>query len=78
MEDPAGTVVFVEVKARRTASYGTPEEAVDARKLHRLHRVALSYLQRKGWLERSARLDVVAISWQNDGTACYNHIENAF
>jgi putative endonuclease len=64
-------VVFVEVKARRGAG---ALEAVDARKQHRLSRLALAFLARAGWLGRPARFDVVAVE---AGGAC-THVANAF
>jgi len=56
-----GTLVFVEVKTRRTAAYGTPEEAVTEAKLERLSRAIQWYLQRKGLERVRYRLDVVAV-----------------
>lgn len=38
------TVVFVEVKQRSTLRYGSPAEAIGARKLGRLQQAALYYL----------------------------------
>jgi putative endonuclease len=64
-------VVFVEVKARRSAS---GLEAVDIRKQRRLARLALAFLSRAGWTDRAARFDVVAVA--SDG-AC-THVVNAF
>ena len=76
--DPAGTVVFVEVKSRASLRFGPPEEAVDRRKQGRICRAALAFLQRRGWLERPARLDVISVSWQNGGRIQVRHIEDAF
>jgi putative endonuclease len=38
------TLVFIEVKQRTTSRYGTPAEAITARKLERLRRAALHYM----------------------------------
>jgi putative endonuclease len=65
------TVVFIEVKSRRSRG---GLEAVDARKRKRLSRLALAFLARAGWLDRPARFDVVAVA--SDG-AC-THVANAF
>lgn len=56
------TVVFVEVKYRRDAEKGRPEEAVDFRKQRRICRVADYYrmLHKMGEFS-SVRFDVVAI-----------------
>jgi putative endonuclease len=57
------TVVFVEVKTRRTHDAGHPADAVDYEKQDRLTRLALVYLKRHGLLEVRSRFDVVAITW---------------
>lgn len=57
-----GGLVFIEVKTRTNASYGLPEEAVDAKKLEHLFRSAEVYLQ--GHPDQAAlawRIDVIAI-----------------
>lgn len=64
--DDAGTVVFVEVKARRSARRGTAAEAVSGDKQRRLAAMALDYLAWTGRLQQRARFDVVAID--NFGT----------
>jgi len=55
------TVVFVEVKTRRTARFGHPLEAVTADKQARLRRLALTYLRETGTHAGSLRFDVVGI-----------------
>jgi putative endonuclease len=55
------TLVFVEVKARRDRSAGTPEEAVDLRKRRRLVRLAQAYLARRTGPEQPCRFDVIAV-----------------
>ncbi len=73
------TVVFVEVKTRRSHSAGHPAEAVDDKKQARLTRIALAFLKGHGLLEHSARFDVVAITWPA-GTRrpTIEHYKNAF
>ncbi len=56
-----GTLVFVEVKARRSLHFGNPKEAVTPRKQRTLSRVALYYLKATGQSQSKARFDVVAI-----------------
>jgi putative endonuclease len=56
------TLVFVEVKARSSAAFGEPAEAVDARKSERIRRAAAMYLRRNHAEARVARFDVVAIT----------------
>jgi putative endonuclease len=55
------TLVFVEVKARATAEFGTAAEAVTRRKQLRLVRMARDYLARAAIVDRPCRFDVVAI-----------------
>ena len=73
------TVVFVEVKTRRSDQYGSPAEAVDLQKQRRLTRLAVTYLKRHGLLEYPARFDVVAIVWPEDQRRpAIEHFINAF
>jgi putative endonuclease len=56
-----GTLVFVEVKARRSLRYGHPKLAVTAAKQRTLSLVALIYLKKHATLETRARFDVVTL-----------------
>lgn len=56
-----GTVVFVEVKARRSQRYGPPQAAVTPAKQRKISMAALSYLKDHHTLDTPARFDVVAI-----------------
>lgn len=56
-----GTIVFVEVKARRSGRYGTAAEAIPFWKQRRIAAMALDYLAWAGRLDDSCRFDVVAI-----------------
>ena len=55
------TLVFVEVKSRRSTAYGCPLVAVDARKQRRISRISLHYLSERGLRHRPARFDVMAV-----------------
>lgn len=72
------TIVFVEVKTRRSTEAGHPTEAVTFGKRRQLTRVALGWLKRKGLLEHRARFDVVAITWGEGDQPLIEHYENAF
>lgn len=74
----AGVIVFVEVKGNRGGCYGAPEEMVTPFKQRRLTRLAAWYLQRRGWLGRAARFDVVAVDWDTAGAAGVRHFRDAF
>ena len=55
------TLVFVEVKTRRTAQTGMPQEAVNSYKQRHLRRAGEVYAQRRHVHDRPMRFDVVAI-----------------
>jgi putative endonuclease len=58
-----GTIVFVEVKAREDATFGTAAEAVTPDKRRRVVSRAVEYLARKHVTDRPCRFDVVAIDF---------------
>jgi putative endonuclease len=73
------TVVFVEVKTRRSEQFGHPTEAIDLRKQSRMTRAAVSYLKRHGLLDYRSRFDVVAILWPSGvKRPKIEHYESAF
>ncbi len=61
------TLVVVEVKTRRGAQAGPPEEGVDARKQAQLCRLAQYYVEQVNWKEE-VRLDIVAVAFSSQGT----------
>lgn len=74
----AGTLVFVEVRYRRTSRFGTPAETVDARKQARLRATAEHFLQRHApGCKTPCRFDIVAVS--GEGTEVrLEWLQNAF
>lgn len=54
-------LVFVEVKARRTSSFGPPQEAVTRAKAAHIITAAQHYLQDTAQLDGDWRIDVVAV-----------------
>lgn len=74
------TVVFVEVKTRRSSDKGHPADAVHEEKQRRLTRLALAYLRRHDLLDNPARFDVIAIVWPDDSKkpSSVEHFKNAF
>ena len=56
-----GTIVFVEVKARRSLGFGGPKWAVTPKKQRKISMVALYYLKTTRQSQAKARFDVVAI-----------------
>jgi putative endonuclease len=73
------SLVFVEVKTRRSEEFGRPLRAVDRRKRHALCRAALRYLRRLEEQPPAFRFDVVEVIGRPlfPGTRI-RHIENAF
>jgi putative endonuclease len=69
------TVVFVEVKARTTAEFGTAAEAVTRAKQRRLVRMAIEYIAHNDIRDVPLRFDVVAIDGSGDSAriAVYPH-----
>ena len=72
------TIVFVEVKGRRTDRFGGLPYAVDPRKQRQLTKLALAYLAQHGLTNRSCRFDVVLISSTDDQGPRITHLEDAF
>lgn len=54
-------ICFIEVKARNTADFGLPKEAVAAKKQRQISKAALVYLKEKKLLDAKARFDVVSV-----------------
>ena len=71
-------LVFVEVKARRGTRYGGALWAVDARKRHRLTRLASEYLVKRKLGDRPCRFDLVLIQGSPRGSGTIELIQNAF
>ena len=71
------TIVFVEVKARRSVHYGSPKEAVSTQKQKKISLVALYYLKTTNQMTTKARFDVVAVNLNRDKPRV-EIIKNAF
>lgn len=73
------TLVFIEVKARRSSKYGFPEEAVDFNKQTRIRSVASFYISMILRRDRPCRFDVYAIYLdENCKLDSYKIYENCF
>jgi putative endonuclease len=73
--DDGDTIVFVEVKARRSARYGPGSEAVGVQKQRRLMAIAGLYLAQ--YPRRACRFDVVSVSVEK-GRPQIDHLIDAF
>lgn len=71
------TLVFVEVKTRRGAGYGAPQEAVGPTKQRQILRAASWYLNEQGRQDLQPRFDVLAVRVADD-QARIEHIADAF
>lgn len=71
------TLVFVEVKAKRSDRFGSPKEAVTFKKQQKISRIALLYLNETNQNNAKARFDVVAILTSEDSTNI-EIVKNAF
>jgi putative endonuclease len=60
------TIVFVEVKSRRSIRYGSPKWSVTHQKQRKISMVALQYLKSIRQTDAKARFDVVAITSNRD------------
>lgn len=71
-------LVFVEVRARCSPDFGTPEESLTQAKKRRIIASALAYTTSHENLPSLWRIDVVALELDNRGkTTRIEHIENA-
>ena len=71
------TLVFVEVKTRRSREAGAPEEAVDERKQKRMRRAAEIFATRYRADDVTMRFDIVAIDASGQRLEI-EHLRNAF
>ncbi len=73
-------LVFVEVRARSSSAFGTPQETIDWRKRQRLRHLASYYLSRHGTQgNRPCRFDVLAVRLdRSERVKKIEHIRGAF
>ena len=72
------TLVFCEVKTRRSDTFGPPAAAVGPAKARRLRRLAAEWLAAHGGGGRDVRFDVVEVRPSKRGAAQVEHIRGAF
>jgi putative endonuclease len=73
-----GTVVFVEVKTRRSLAFGVPSLAVTPRKAARIRTVAAEWLALHDLVDADVRFDVVSVLRPRAGAAHVERYEGAF
>lgn len=75
--DPRDILCFIEVKARKTPTFGPALAAVSPAKRRRLCRAAALHVARRGLHLAPCRFDVLALDWT--GTAWrYTLVQDAF
>jgi len=67
-------LVVVEVKTRRTATFGTPAEAVTRQKVWRLRKLVAAWLYTQEQRFESVRIDVMAVTMPPTGAAQIEHL----
>lgn len=72
------TIVFVEVKTRKTNEFGSPVEAVDFRKQAQIKKIASIYISKRYRKFIPCRFDVVGVFVREKGDFEISHIRNAF
>lgn len=72
------TVVFVEVKARRSEEFGGASYAVTRQKEQKLIQLAAQYVGQHHLQDCHCRFDVILLQGGSSSTCTLDHIENAF
>lgn len=72
------SLVFVEVRYRKSSYFGGGSASVDARKQRKLIRTALYYLQQQKMNNAICRFDVISLSTTETGETSIDWIKNAF
>jgi putative endonuclease len=74
------TLVFVEVKTRRSTEFGFPDESVNLSKQNQVRKIAQGYLLKKHLPENATpcRFDILSVVWAGGRGLAITHLENAF
>ena len=73
-----GETVFVEVKTRSSTAFGHPFEAITARKLARLRRLAIAWCDAHPYRRGVIRIDAIAVIAPRDSPAQIEHLQRVF
>ena len=74
-KDEAGTIVFVEVKTRRSRVFGEPEDAIDYRKMQSLQQAINHYIKYHR-INSEVRFDIISIIGTIGSEPEINHIKD--
>jgi putative endonuclease len=72
------TLVFVEVKTRRSTNYGFPEESVTSSKQQQIRKIAHGFLTKNNLHDVECRFDVISLSFDEKEECSIRHIKDAF
>jgi len=72
------TIVFAEVKTRRSDAFGTPAEAISYAKQVQLRKLAVAWLAQSSEHYAEVRFDIVSVLPQRRGPALVEHVRAAF
>ena len=70
------TLVFIEVKARTSGSFGSPFEGISSSKLRHLVQLAQFYKLLHPNLPDDMRIDAIGVTWSNNNNPQIEHLEN--
>ena len=71
------SLIFIEVKTRKSIDFGYPEEFVSEAQQERIHYAAEEYIINKDW-KGDIRFDILAIVWDGSKEPNIEHFEDAF
>ncbi len=72
------TLVFIEVKTRKSLLFGQPFEAVNKKKQAQISMLALDYMTRNKLSDQAARFDVISIVMDTPNAPKIEHLVNCF
>ena len=70
------TLVFVEVKSRRSIAFGHPFEAIDEKKYNQVHSIARAYMAQTDIKYKTCRIDGISVILSNPPEI--THLKNLF
>lgn len=72
------TLVFIEVKGRRTSQFGGAPYSINDRKKRQIMKLASYYLSQHGLSNQFCRFDVILITESDQDSPKLTHLEQAF
>lgn len=72
------TLVFIEVKTRKSKNFGFPEESVTRSKQQQIRKIAQGFLSKNHLEDVECRFDVLSLFYNEKEGYKAHHIQNAF